>query len=349
MAKTKVRRFDNGGETDEAADKAAGLEASKGEDVGFFERLRMGNIDDPSSEAYRRFGAGRGRAERAAKVPVEEAKVIPVAQIRAQAAQDEMRKRAEEEGAKEDGDARVAEKYQGARSVTSEPETPKVSKSSSETGAGAGRGRQGGPTADEQEAYRKKDKGTFSGRGGQGGPTAEELKAYRQKQYEEADAAAKTPEGQRKLKEQAEKEAIQRVYPEEYLIGGPGLKGVAAAAKKLATPKLRTIEQAALPPPQKLLTGPSKAELLARDRAARAAANREEMLRENARRYGLDPKSERFKETSEAVRRSLGGDEFSVLKKGGKVKSYKAGGMVSSASRRGDGIAQRGKTRGKYI
>ena len=54
----------------EAADKAAGLEASnKEKSTGFFERLRMGNIDDPNSEAYKRLGAGRGRAER---VPVED-------------------------------------------------------------------------------------------------------------------------------------------------------------------------------------------------------------------------------------------------------------------------------------
>ena len=47
-----------------AEDKKRGLEASKDEKVGFFERLRMGNIDDPKSEAYKRFGAGRGAVER---------------------------------------------------------------------------------------------------------------------------------------------------------------------------------------------------------------------------------------------------------------------------------------------
>ena len=35
------------------------------------------------------------------------------------------------------------------------------------------------------------------------------------------------------------------------------------------------------------------------------------------------------------------------MKKGGKVKAYAKGGMVSSASSRGDGIAQRGKTKGR--
>jgi len=35
------------------------------------------------------------------------------------------------------------------------------------------------------------------------------------------------------------------------------------------------------------------------------------------------------------------------MKKGGKVKAYAKGGSVSSASSRGDGIAQRGKTKGR--
>ncbi len=63
------RRYARGGEImdvepvneTEASDKAAGLKASKGEDVGFFKRLSMGNIDQPGSEAYEKFGAGRGK------------------------------------------------------------------------------------------------------------------------------------------------------------------------------------------------------------------------------------------------------------------------------------------------
>jgi hypothetical protein len=67
------RRFDEGGEVD---DKSAGLAASNKEpSIGFFERLRMGNIDDPSSEAYKRFGAGRGRADR---IPVADVTPTPV-------------------------------------------------------------------------------------------------------------------------------------------------------------------------------------------------------------------------------------------------------------------------------
>jgi hypothetical protein len=61
MKKKKAKRYQEGGE---AEDKKRGLAASNKEgNVGFFERLRMGNIDDPKSEAYKRFGAGRGQAE----------------------------------------------------------------------------------------------------------------------------------------------------------------------------------------------------------------------------------------------------------------------------------------------
>lgn len=56
-----VRGYADGGEVE---DKAAGLAASADEKVGFFERMRMGNIDQEGSEAYNRFGAGRAKADR---------------------------------------------------------------------------------------------------------------------------------------------------------------------------------------------------------------------------------------------------------------------------------------------
>jgi hypothetical protein len=60
MATKKIKRFQEGG----VSDKDRGLEASKDDKVGFFERLRMGNIDEEGSEAYNRFGAGRAKADR---------------------------------------------------------------------------------------------------------------------------------------------------------------------------------------------------------------------------------------------------------------------------------------------
>jgi len=38
-----------------------------------------------------------------------------------------------------------------------------------------------------------------------------------------------------------------------------------------------------------------------------------------------------------------------TMKSGGAVKGYKAGGSVSSASKRADGVAAKGKTKGKLL
>jgi len=120
------RRFDVGGLTgsqpsrevddQEAADKAAGLAASNKENpTGFFSRLFMGSIDDPSSEAYKRFGAGRGRAER---VPVADVTPTPVQQPAIRSRSEgmeavnsslEARSRAEREGADISAGERVSQ------------------------------------------------------------------------------------------------------------------------------------------------------------------------------------------------------------------------------------------------
>ena len=55
-------------------------------------------------------------------------------------------------------------------------------------------------------------------------------------------------------------------------------------------------------------------------------------------------KKEALRQSMEKAKRDY---EASPLKKGGKVKKYASGGSVSSASKRADGIAQRGKTRGR--
>jgi hypothetical protein len=165
-----------------------------------------------------------------------------------------------------------------------------------------------------------------------------------------------------------EAQAVESVYPEEYVVGGPGLKAVGAAAKNLAnrgsqklaeysTPLLRGPAAEATAPrlgaPAKQLTGPSKADLVARDRAARAAAREESMRAENAANYGLNPEAPGYGASASALRDKLGGADFSLgMKRGGAVKAKRmaSGGMTSkgsSASRRGDGIASRGKTRGK--
>lgn len=144
-----------------------------------------------------------------------------------------------------------------------------------------------------------------------------------------------TPEGRKKAEQE---QAIERVTPEEMLVGGPGLKALHAAAKRLAAPRLAEYSPTLLSGPTARLTGPSRAELTAAERAARDAARRAETARENAARYNTEG--------------PLGGEGFIMRKKGGMVKAKKmaSGGMTSkpsSASSRADGIASRGKTKCK--
>ena len=107
----KTKRYEGGGEVEESAAKQRGLDISnKDEPVGFFERLRAGNIDDPSSEAYKRFGAGRGRASPATE---EEG---PQAVARPSAKPNPIFAAGEEQGKRQpSGDASVAEDYSGPR------------------------------------------------------------------------------------------------------------------------------------------------------------------------------------------------------------------------------------------
>lgn len=164
-----------------------------------------------------------------------------------------------------------------------------------------------------------------------------------QRQYDEANARARTPEGRAERARMESSQALEAVRPEEAMIGGGGLKTVAAMARGLAgrrgteklaeysVPRIGTEPLKIGKEPLKM-TGPSKAELVARDRAARAA-EREAGRREFNQR-GVD----RFVEST-----FEGG-----MKRGGKVKKMASGGMArSSASKRADGIASRGKTRGK--
>lgn len=152
-----------------------------------------------------------------------------------------------------------------------------------------------------------------------------------EKDYAKAEAEAKTPEAKAERDKQIKSQAAENITGDFLPMG---------RLAKTAGKVLSKFEQQALPAPNLRLTGPSKADLVSRDRAARAAGRQEEMLKENASRYGLDPKSAGYEGVSKAVRKELGDGKFSLgMKRGGAVKS--------SASSRADGIAQRGRTKGR--
>jgi hypothetical protein len=151
----------------------------------------------------------------------------------------------------------------------------------------------------------------------------------------------------RKVTMTPESQALEGVHPEQYFMPGVGLKTVANVAKALANRgganTLRKVSQEALPAPTRQIAY-DKAGAMARQRAARAEGRNAEMLSENARRSGVTPGSA----GAESLRKNLGGDDFSLgMKRGGAAKKMASGGSVSSASSRADGIATKGKTRGK--
>jgi hypothetical protein len=191
----------------------------------------------------------------------------------------------------------------------------------------------------------------------------------KEQQFQRAQEAAQTPEGKAKRAAMEKSQALEGSYPVENLAGGAaGLlkagagklfgQGAAKVAAKRVEPTFREKElevikevprllegskKLALPKPTPKL-GYDKAGAKAVERGGRAEGRQAEMLKENARRSGL--REDASAETLKAVRDKLGGDKFTVMKRGGSVQGYASGGAVS-ASRRGDGIAQRGKTRGK--
>lgn len=70
---------------------------------------------------------------------------------------------------------------------------------------------------------------------------------------------------------------------------------------------------------------------------------------ENAGRSMARTPQQIMRERAQEVQRRREEAEKSRYKKGGTVKKYAAGGSVSSASKRADGIAMRGKTRGRIF
>lgn len=93
---------------------------------------------------------------------------------------------------------------------------------------------------------------------------------------------------------------------------------------------------------------PTKAEMMTQQRAERAAEKYQEMLQENARRYGIDMETVPQQGLDYIKKEVLGRDQgFRLKKKGGMIKKYAKGGSADKSPARGDGCAVRGLTKGK--
>lgn len=212
------------------------------------------------------------------------------------------------------------------------------------------------------------------GRGTMAGPTAEQIEEGRRKFAED--------QGRRNLERlQREDKPLERVNPEANLMGGPALRGVKALGAALAGRMAAKEAPAAAG-----LLGRSKnvSENLTKDMGPVQYAGKRSMLQNQRGEGVITPPAAPFAERNKRmllqnqrgegvitppapVRPPRGGgkdpgarrptrdelDEMRMgsdyMRKGGRVKAYKSGGSVGSASKRADGIAMRGKTRGKHI
>lgn len=172
-----------------------------------------------------------------------------------------------------------------------------------------------------------------AGRGGQGGPTAAELEAYARQQRN----ARATP------RQMTREEMIGQIptggYPDvsggERVSGSEFTRNVGNALAALGPTRLAGFGNAAV-------EGAT-----ARGAAQRASTLRAE--RTEAARKGQTPTKFTSTRASDSAKRTRKFDEDEAgveFKRGGKIKKMASGGMTS-ASKRGDGIASKGKTKCK--
>ena len=320
-SKPKKKRFAGGGSVEEeAAAKEAGLKASQGEDVGFFKRLAMGNIDDPSSEAYKQFGAGRGRT----RAPVSDAVPVPVS--RKPVVEENTDAISPEESATAVVSPAATSPAATRPTSTRPPAVPMpMAKPTRMTTGG-----RGGATADELEEYAKSKQ---TGSGGGRGPSADEFNANERRKLTKF-----TPEDI--------EAGISKFIPV------PGSDKVLTAVNKLLLAGKKAEAKALLESSGNVFS-----------KAGSKANEYVQKLLEQAPSKIKGPAEEAPRRLTGPTRR-LAGPEAPPptnrlseadwrggaigYRKGGAVKKFASGGSVSSASSRGDGIAQKGKTRGKY-
>jgi hypothetical protein len=271
----KFKRYEGGGEVEESAAKQRGLDMSNKEaPVGFFERIRMGNIDDPSSEAYKRFGAGRGRAAPAA----EEDRPRPVPRIPPKP--NPIFAAGEEQGKRQpSGDASVAEDYSGARTkpiVTTAEKKPAASKPAAKPAEAKPKMETVSKSSYDGPLRGMRSDTRSSGADKRGETDMSNYKPRRSSGSSSTDTRGETDMSNYKPRRSSDAPDMSKYTPRR-------------------TP------------------GPLS----------------------DVRRPGTNVNYEN-KDTSDMS-----------YKKGGKVKKYASGGMVSGASKRADGIASKGKTRCK--
>jgi hypothetical protein len=326
MATKKIKRFESGG----VSDKDRGLEASKEDKVGFFERMRMGNIDEEGSEAYNRFGAGRAKADRDAASEASATRAVDEARTRAPAAAVSS---AMPQSSQDDSGA-FYEAGSGEVNDT-KPDRPKPA-SKPRVNVQAGK-----PSAPVSGNPRDLEAKNSRGIKGEGPPRTTTGRTAATPGDIPGGAGDYTPVAGKKVEKMSDAERnLQNILMASGAAGGAAgaiykgkklldaRKAAQAGAKKRANLK-RDVEEGI---ERNLADELQNYSSSAAEKAVAARQRADKTLNPNAWMSG--PKGM--------------ADDF---KRGGKVKppvkKMASGGMVSSASKRADGIATKGKTRCK--
>ena len=331
----KFKRYDEGGSVEEAMAKQRGLDISNKEaPVGFFERLRAGNIDQPGTEAYNRFGAGRGR-DRGESVsvnqPMPAAPAMPAASSRPLS--DDMYS---DYGPSEGRSS--SETIKPTRPMATKPVVP-----AKPTATPVPPLRNTGP--DRSSLINKPSLNTNYSNEGRNKP---------------APAAPTKPS----MDIPAMRDNAKAALAEDPSALMPGAGAAAAAASALlARSKLgklgKMFRGGNKSSGRDLVVSPSKGPTMGKADDDRAASAYDKLKKSSFVKKGDDvtdvtpksksttmkqlgkPTSKKPLDESDTTGGAIG------YKRGGKMKKYASGGMVSSASRRADGIATKGKTRCK--
>lgn len=357
----RVRRFQEGGE---AALKAEGLAASNKTPMGFFERLRMGNIDQEGSEAYNRLGAGRGRMERDAKSEADANRMVDAMnasrsvrgsyapeQLDAEAGDtarmSEMMDRGRAEGERDE--KRMAPSLAQTQNAAILAAKPSRTASSKTTGDFARLDRKALLPSGPNVARDPGGVGKRRAASAEDMAAASAAPAAAPRNGASAIPKATTPAGVADGERLPEVTGMSNL---EKLMAGTGIAGGLAGLAGLGL-KARNSYRAA-----------QAARMGARKRAdlKEQAIDQINQVRKTDGRPALDTgapmksRSDLKQKTIDEINQNRKADgrpplADDAMKRGGRVKKMASGGSVkstvSSASRRGDGIALRGKTRGK--
>lgn len=380
----KQRRFQDGGDVNEAEMKQRGLDISNRareegtEKTSFFQRLREGNIDDPNSAAYKKYGAGRARLDdqiEAGKSKLaEEVREMVKAKTPAAAVQSSKAS---------DGDV-------SAYDLRTETAANAPSRMSNGSGQGSsGRKPSAAPKVDAPASQEAKTAAEYSdatdamrnrsrmavNSANKKSSTTDALRAKsrREAAFEGAKRMANTPEAQAKRKAMEKGQALERVTPEKALIGGGAalsLKALHSAAKNLAGTGAKTASKTMTTGAKSPLR--EKTERLIREDKnpgrsfSSTSASPKVSLKEKTKELIQSDRTAKSSELSRQMAEKQKPTKFTSKKStsaGKPVASkrtkkfneeeagieFKRGGKIgaSSASKRADGCAQRGKTRGR--